>query len=94
MNKQDLIDAVASATGNSKSITGEAIDAVIGAITTAVVQGETVQLIGFGSFSPGERAARTGRNPATGEEITIAAAKTVKFTAGKAFKDAVNGTGK
>ena len=94
MNKQDLIDAVASATGSSKAITGEAIDAVIGAITQAVVEGNTVQLIGFGSFSPGERAARTGRNPATGEEISIPAAKTVKFTAGKAFKDAVNSPGK
>ena len=94
MNKQDLIDAVASATGSSKAITGEAIDAVIGAITQAVVEGKTVQLIGFGSFSPGERAARTGRNPATGEEISIPAAKTVKFTAGKAFKDAVNSPGK
>jgi DNA-binding protein HU-beta len=94
MNKQDLIDAVASATGSSKAITGEAIDAVIGAIMQAVVEGKTVQLIGFGSFGPGERAARTGRNPATGVEISIPAAKTVKFTAGKAFKDAVNSPGK
>ena len=94
MNKQELIDAVASATGASKSITGEAIDAVIGAVTQAVVRGDTVQLVGFGSFSQGTRAARTGRNPATGEEIKIAAAKTVKFTAGKAFKDAVNGARK
>ncbi|TCG08588.1 DNA-binding protein [Paraburkholderia steynii] len=92
MNKQELIDAVASATGSSKSITGEAIDAVVSAITKAVVKGETVQLVGFGSFGQGKRAARTGRNPATGEEISIAAAKTVKFTAGKAFKDAVNGS--
>ncbi|WP_321852681.1 HU family DNA-binding protein [Burkholderia diffusa] len=91
MNKQDLIDAVASATGSSKTITGEAIDAVIGTITKAVIKGDTVQLVGFGSFSQGKRAARTGRNPATGEEIQIAAAKTVKFTAGKAFKDALNG---
>lgn len=94
MNKQELIDAVASATGASKSITGEAIDAVIGAVTQAVVRGDTVQLVGFGSFSQGARAARTGRNPATGEEIKIAAAKTVKFSAGKAFKDAVNGARK
>ncbi|MEM5316524.1 HU family DNA-binding protein [Paraburkholderia sp. JHI869] len=94
MNKQDLIDAVASATGSSKTVTGEAIDAVIGAITEAVVQGDAVQLVGFGSFSQGSRAARTGRNPATGQEIKIAAAKTVKFTAGKAFKDAVNGARK
>ncbi|MEC5406565.1 HU family DNA-binding protein [Paraburkholderia sp. MPAMCS5] len=91
MNKQELIDAVALATGSSKSITGEAIDAVIGAITNAVVKGDSVQLIGFGSFTQGTRAARIGRNPATGQEISIAAAKTVKFTAGKAFKDAVNG---
>lgn len=91
MNKQELIDAVASATGSSKSITGEAIGAVIGAITNAVVKGDTVQLVGFGSFTQGTRAARTGRNPATGEEISIAAANTVKFTPGKAFKDAVNG---
>ncbi|MDT8835804.1 HU family DNA-binding protein [Paraburkholderia fungorum] len=90
MNKQDLIDAVATSTGASKAITGEAIDAVITAITKAVSKGESVQLVGFGSFSQGARAARTGRNPSTGEEIRIAAAKTVKFSAGKAFKDAVN----
>jgi DNA-binding protein HU-beta len=93
MNKQQLIDAVASATGSTKAVTGEAIDAVIDAITRAVVKGETVQLIGFGSFSRGVRAARAGRNPATGEVINIAAAKTVKFTAGKAFKDTVNDVG-
>ncbi|RZF24492.1 HU family DNA-binding protein [Paraburkholderia sp. UYCP14C] len=94
MNKQELIDAVASATGASKTFTGEAIDSVIGAITRAVASGDAVQLVGFGSFSQGKRAARTGRNPATGEEIKIAAAKTVKFAAGKAFKDAVNGVRK
>ncbi|WP_343671340.1 HU family DNA-binding protein [Paraburkholderia heleia] len=92
MNKQELIDAVAASTGASKAITGEALDAVIDAITKAVAKGDSVQLIGFGSFSQGERAARSGRNPSTGEEIQIAAAKTVKFTAGKAFKDAVNGS--
>lgn len=91
MNKQELIDAVASSTGTSKSATGEAVDALIGTITTALVKGDTVQLIGFGSFGVGARAARNGRNPATGEELKIPAAKTVKFTAGKAFKDAVNG---
>ncbi|MFM0350331.1 HU family DNA-binding protein [Paraburkholderia sp. RL17-347-BIC-D] len=90
MNKQELIDAVASATGASKASTGETIDAVLEAVSKAVAAGDTVQLIGFGSFSQGARAARTGRNPATGQEIQIAAAKTVKFTAGKAFKDAVN----
>jgi DNA-binding protein HU-beta len=90
MNKQELIDAVAASTGNSKTVTGEAIEAVLDTITRAVITGEAVQLIGFGSFSQGQRAARTGRNPSTGAEIRIAAAKTVKFTAGKAFKDAVN----
>jgi DNA-binding protein HU-beta len=90
MNKQELIDAVAASTGNSKAATGEAIEAVLAAITQAVITGEAVQLIGFGAFSQGQRAARTGRNPSTGAEIQIAAAKTVKFTAGKAFKDAVN----
>jgi DNA-binding protein HU-beta len=90
MNKQELVDAVSAATGESKAATGEAIDAFIEAVTAAVVKGETVQLIGFGSFGTGARAARVGRNPATGAEIQIAAAKTVKFVAGKAFKDAVN----
>ena len=90
MNKQDLIDAVSASTGDSKASTGEAIDAILDAVTQAVTRGDTVQLIGFGSFSTGSRAERSGRNPATGEEIRIPAAKTVKFTAGKAFKDAVN----
>jgi len=90
MNKQELIDAVAAATGESKAATGQTIDAIVEAVTKAVVGGETVQLVGFGSFSTGARAARVGRNPSTGAEIQIAAAKTVKFTAGKAFKEAVN----
>jgi DNA-binding protein HU-beta len=94
VNKHELIDAVASATGSSKATAGEAIDAVIGAILKAVAQGDSVQLVGFGSFSQGVRAARTGRNPSTGEAIDIPAAKTVEFTAGKAFKDSVNGAGK
>ncbi|KAH0441572.1 UNVERIFIED_ORG: DNA-binding protein HU-beta [Burkholderia sp. 1263] len=90
MNKQELIDAVAAATGESKAATGQTIDAIVEAVTKAVVGGDTVQLVGFGSFSTGARAARVGRNPSTGAEIQIAAAKTVKFTAGKAFKEAVN----
>lgn len=91
MNKQDLIDAAAASPGASKAAAGEAIDAVIEAITKAVARGDAVQLVGFGAFSQGKRAARTGRNPSTGATINIPAAKTVKFTAGKAFKDAVNG---
>jgi DNA-binding protein HU-beta len=90
MNKQELVDAVAAATGESKAATAETLDAIIESITSAVTKGDPVQLIGFGSFSVGARSARVGRNPATGAEIQIPAAKTVKFTAGKAFKDAVN----
>jgi DNA-binding protein HU-beta len=90
MNKQELIDAIAAQTGESKTATAEAIDAIIDAVTHTVAKGEAVQLIGFGTFASGERSARVGRNPATGAEIQIAAAKTVKFTAGKAFKEAVN----
>jgi DNA-binding protein HU-beta len=91
MNKTELIDAVAAAAGATKSQTAEAVDALIAVVKEAVANGDTVQLIGFGSFSSGKRAAREGRNPKTGETIKIAAAKTVKFTAGKAFKDTVNG---
>ena len=90
MNKQELIDAVAASTGETKAATGAAIDAILDVVTRAVTSGDSVQLVGFGSFSTGQRAARVGRNPATGAEIQIAAAKTVKFTAGKAFKEAVN----
>lgn len=91
MNKQELIDAVAASTGETKAATGATIDAILEVVQRTVTSGDSVQLVGFGSFSTGQRAARVGRNPATGEEIQIAAAKTVKFTAGKAFKDAVNG---
>ena len=90
MNKQELIDAVVASTGDTKAATGAAIDAILATVTRAVTAGDTVQLVGFGSFSTGQRAARTGRNPSTGAENQIAAARTVKFTAGKAFKDAVN----
>ncbi|MBN3752903.1 HU family DNA-binding protein [Paraburkholderia sp. Tr-20389] len=90
MNKQELIDAVAGQTGASKAQTGETLDTLLEVIKKAVAKGDAVQLIGFGSFGSGKRAARTGRNPKTGETIKIPAAKTVKFTAGKAFKDAVN----
>lgn len=92
MNKQELIDAIAGNVEMSKSAIEETINAITNTIAQEVVAGNAVQLIGFGSFSSGERAARTGRNPQTGETIGIAAAKTVKFSAGKAFKDAVNGS--
>ncbi|EDT05177.1 histone family protein DNA-binding protein [Burkholderia ambifaria IOP40-10] len=90
MNKNELIDAVSATTGAGKAHTETAIDAILQTVTQALARGEAVQIVGFGSFSTGARAERTGRNPATGEAITIAAAKTVKFAAGKAFKDAVN----
>ncbi|MGU7776351.1 HU family DNA-binding protein [Burkholderia sp. MR1-5-21] len=90
MNKHELIDAVSATTGDRKASTGAAIDAILEVVTQAVTRGDTVQLIGFGSFSTGARAERNGRNPATGETITIPSAKRIKFTAGKAFKDALN----
>ncbi|KUY50318.1 MULTISPECIES: HU family DNA-binding protein [unclassified Burkholderia] len=90
MNKQELIDAVAIGSGISKSEAAKTVQVLLDVITDAVSRGEAVQLIGFGAFSQGKRAARAGRNPTTGAEIVIAAANTVKFAAGKAFKDAVN----
>ncbi|WP_230411429.1 HU family DNA-binding protein, partial [Collimonas humicola] len=74
----------------SKASAQRVLESVINHVVKAVTKGDTVQLIGFGSFSSGKRAARVGRNPQTGEEIKIAAAKTVKFAAGKGFKDTVN----
>ncbi|MGZ2747194.1 HU family DNA-binding protein [Burkholderia stagnalis] len=88
--QQELIDAVAADTDLSKAAAGDAIQAVLDVITRTLSEGDTVQLVGFGSFSQGQRAAWTGRNPTTGAEIAIAAATTVKFSAGNAFKDAVN----
>ncbi len=90
MNKQELVDAIALAVGTSKAAAAETVDAFVKVVTQAVADGDGVQLVGFGTFSTGQRAARTGRNPKTGETLQIAAAKTVKFTAGKAFKDSVN----
>ncbi len=90
MNKQELIDLVSEEVETSKASVNKVLDALLHTIKNAVAAGDTIQLIGFGSFGAGERAARTGRNPKTGEPINIAAARTVKFTAGKAFKDAVN----
>lgn len=88
-SKQDLIAKVAEKTLLTKKDSGAAVDAVFGAISDFLAQGEKVQLIGFGNFEVRERAARTGRNPQTGKEITIAATKVPAFKAGKALKDAV-----
>lgn len=90
MNKTELIDAVAAECDLSKAATQRVLESVISTVVNAVAKNDSVQLVGFGTFASGNRAARTGRNPRTGEEIKIAAARTVKFSAGKAFKDAVN----
>ena len=90
MNKSELIDAVAASADISKAQAGRALDAVLGTVTETLAKGEQVVLVGFGSFSVKERAARTGRNPQTGEPIDIAAATIPSFKAGKALKDAVN----
>jgi len=90
MNKSDLIDAIADSAGLSKADAGRALDGVVDAITGALKGGNAVSLVGFGTFSVRDRAARTGRNPRTGESIKIAASKNPAFKAGKALKDAVN----
>ncbi len=87
MNKGELIDAVAEQLGESKANAEKAVNVVLDTIKANVKDG--VNIIGFGSFQVSERAARTGRNPQTGEEIRIEASKTVRFKPGKAFKDAV-----
>ena len=90
MNKAELIAAIADDAEISKAKAEFALNSAIAQIIKAVTKGDSVQLIGFGTYSSGKRAARDGRNPKTGEPLRIAAAKTVKFTAGKAFKDSVN----
>lgn len=90
MNKSDLIDAIADSAGLSKADAGRALDGFVDAITGALKAGQSVSLVGFGTFSVRDRAARTGRNPRTGETIKIAASKNPAFKAGKALKDAVN----
>jgi len=90
MNKSELIDAVAGATGLSRNDATSATEAVLDTIIATLGKGDQVGLVGFGTFSVRERAARTGRNPQTGETIQIKASKSPGFKAGKAFKDAVN----
>lgn len=90
MNKTQLVDSIADKTGLSKADAGRALEATLDAITGALKGGDTVSLVGFGTFEVRSRAARTGRNPRTGEEIKIPAVKNPAFKAGKAFKDAVN----
>ena len=89
MTKSQLVDAVAKEVKTSKAMAGKTIDSLIGAVTKALKKGDKVTIVGFGTFSVRKRNARKGRNPRTGEEIKIRAAKTPKFSAGKALKDAV-----
>lgn len=90
MNKTELIDCIATAADISKASANRALDAVIEAVQTTLKNDGSVTLVGFGTFSVGQRAARTGRNPQTGEEIKISSSKVPKFKPGKALKDAVN----
>ena len=90
MNKTDLIEVVAQDANLKKKDAEAAVNAVLSAIENALVNGDKVQLIGFGTFEAKAKAARAGRNPATGASIEIAASKQIKFSAGKTLKDKVN----
>ena len=90
MNKTELVANVAEKAGLSKKDAEKALSAVIESVEEALVEGDKVQLIGFGTFEVKDRAARTGRNPQTGKELKIAASRNPVFKAGKALKDAVN----
>lgn len=90
MNKAELIDAIATAADLPKASAGRALDAVVESITAALKNNDQVTLVGFGTFAVKERAARSGRNPKTGETIEIKASKQPGFKPGKALKDALN----
>ena len=90
MNKAGLIEAVAGAANLSKADAGRAVDAVVSSIASTLQAGDSVSIVGFGTFSVKHRAARTGRSPRTGESVQIAARNVPGFKAGKALKDAVN----
>lgn len=90
MNKTELVAMVAEKASMSKKNAGVAVDATLNAITDAIAKGDKVQLVGFGTFETKHRAARTGKNPRTGEVLTIAATTAPSFKAGKGLKDAVN----
>ena len=90
MNKVELIDEITKKTGLTKKDTDVTLKAFIEAVTESLAKGESVQLVGFGTFDVGTRGERTGRNPKTGETIKIKASKCPKFKAGKALKDSVN----
>jgi DNA-binding protein HU-beta len=90
VNKSELIDSIAASADLSKADAGRALDSVIDSVTGALKNGDQVSLVGFGTFSVKQRAARTGRNPRTGEAIQIKASNVPGFKAGKALKDACN----
>jgi DNA-binding protein HU-beta len=90
VNKNELVDAVATATELKKSEATKAVDSVFDAITKALKKGDEVRLVGFGTFSVAARAASEGRNPRTGEKIQIAASKQAKFKPGKTLKESLN----
>lgn len=90
MNKNDLIGAVADTSGLSKSQAASAVESVFDSISTALKKGDEVRLVGFGTFSVAKRKASTGRNPRTGEPMSIKASNQPKFKAGKGLKDSVN----
>jgi len=90
VNKSELIDAIAASADIPKAAAGRALDAMVDTVADALKKGDQVVLVGFGTFSVKDRAARTGRNPQTGQPIQIAAARIPSFKAGKALKDAVN----
>lgn len=90
MNKSELIEHIAGSADISKAAATRALDALVTAVKTTLKKNGSVALVGFGTFSVGKRAARTGRNPRTGDAIKIKAAKVPKFRPGKALKDAVN----
>ena len=90
MNKSDLVDAIAKSADISKAAAARALEATVDTIKKTLKKGDTVSLVGFGTFKVGKRAARNGRNPRTGATIKIKAAKVPKFSAGKGLKDAVN----
>ncbi|WP_066802047.1 HU family DNA-binding protein [Moraxella oblonga] len=90
MNKSELVDSIAQQAGLTKDQATKALNAFTASVQGALERGDDVVLVGFGTFSVKERAARTGRNPKTGEELQIAASKVPSFKAGKGLKDAVN----
>ena len=90
MNKAELVDEIAKKSNGTKASAEAMLQAYLDAVTDALTRGEPVTVVGFGTLSVGKRSARTGRNPATGDQIAIPASKTVKFSAGQALKRAVN----